>query len=110
MVDTLPATAGTKTLADSRTPSRILTVARTDLVDWTAGPPNAAQQIRIKHETRTKGPNTAFRWTPPDGIPECARPPAGRLHGTPQKLMLAKSCGAVGCLAPPPPAQCGCRR
>src|SRR5674476_1550839 len=81
-----------KTLADRRTPSRMATgTLRYFTMGFCAATAAPAQQARIRYSFRTEGPNIVYRFAPPDGAPQCARPPAGRWHGPPLPSMLAES-------------------
>src|ERR1017187_2661787 len=96
-----------KTLAERRTPSRMVTgTLRYFTMGFGAATAAAAQQARIKYSFRTEGPNIAYRFAPPDGAPRCARPPAGRLSGPPLQLMLAEPYGGAKSRVRPVPARC----
>ena len=100
-------------LAERRTPSR-MGIARTckhacDGRLLRRGRTRRAAAA-IRHSTRTTIPNTASRLAPPDGVPECARLPAGRWRAPPQPSMLAERCAAARTPAPPTPARSARRR
>src|ERR1019366_8574981 len=85
-----------KTLAERRTPSRMATgTLRYFTMGLGAATAAAAQPARIRYSFRTEGPNIAYRLAPPDGAPQCARPPAGRWHGPPLPSMLAEPYGGA---------------
>src|SRR6516162_8459061 len=85
---------GKKTLANRRTPSRMGTgTLRYLTTGFCAASARYAHEARIRYSLRTTEPNTAFLLGPPGGLLRCARPPEGRWHGPPLRLMLAKPCG-----------------
>src|ERR1022692_254513 len=102
MAGTRPRSDARKTLADRRTPSRMATGTwRYFTMGFCAAGAAATQPARIRYSFRTEGPNIVFRFAPPDGVPQCARPPVGRSHGPPLASMLAEPCDGVGSRPPP---------